>query len=1117
MDVKHAESKSAIMQAVIMQAVVRSLDELPVHSSSSSSLSSVSRLSSSYASLCSSSSSSSVPLAPPVPVDVAVPRAVPPVVPNLFARREEAKCSEAVRQFAMKFGLPTPTELGNHRRIMKWVPNAVKRQWRELCSVVLSRYVQADRRHDVEAKLRALVEFLLLPQQALVHAHGGRKRLERDLAAQHRRALARMSEVPSVAASAAPSSSSASSSSSSSSDAASELRPPADRDWSDEAAARAEAAKVRRAVGLIRLGYIKRAARTLAQPITAPITSDVLVAKMKELHPLSDGKAVPVLPGSAPVVICEANDSLARHLRKICNGSGPGESGMTFDHLRVLADDQTCMDGLACLMRDVLNEHLDPRFKEYLLASRGLGIEKGGGGVRPIAIGEAVYRAAVSYVLYPAMSDAAQILQPVNLGCGTEGGAEIVVACVQHFLRTRDVGVFVGDFQNAFNTVSRQRMMQELFAQPKLGKLWRVAHWAYSQPSLVMVRDRQGELVTVVRSEQGVRQGDPLASLLFCLAVAGVYKTAAAAGKDVVPLAFMDDIHLMGAPEEVMKSAAVLEAEGVKIGLTLRAEKSKFVIYRSSVDLSASVVGWLGRRKVQMFTNDARDDAAVAEILGVPVSEDSKAVAKEVKKVVAGQRVFFDSLLHTAMPTMLAMLMLRISGVPRMNYLVRCSPVECVQEGAKEFDQMVMETAVTKLQIPNDEVDAAKIRLAMPVSPIGGGLRSAAATAPEAYLASQAQAAPFLQKLTKQAGPAPGSPSHVALVAAVASVLSAAPAVQEEVKEGKELKEEVDAVAADAKDGVRSLLPPGRDASARVVSFWQFFSQNKEKISGLQRKLTGIREERELKQEEVKLSPAQMALFRSSKKQGANAWCSDIPGPDTSLLSDAHYITAMRLHLGLPLSAVLPVSCACGKSVSVAGYHLLHCNTFRGNSVSVRHHRLVQVLALHARRAGAVVEVEKLVDEDGQRIDLLLHFADRSLMVDVTVRNPAAPSIVGRAAGDEKAAARAAEADKARVYEGAARRAGHRLITFTVDVTGALSEAAQLLIDDVVRHYQEGVAMDPDELDPMFRQRLVMDVACALQRGNGDVVASGLMCARAAESGRVGGRGRWRLGGVRAA
>jgi hypothetical protein len=337
----------------------------------------------------------------------------------------------------------------------------------------------------------------------------------------------------------------------------------------------------------------------------------------------------------------------------------------------------------------------------------------------------------------------------------------------------------------------------------------------------------------------------------------------------------------------------------------------------------------------------------------------------------------------------------------------------------------------------------------------------------------------------------------------LSAVFPAAPAISEDVKEGKEEKKQ-----DDSKEGIRSLLPPGASADACVHSFWKFFAQHKEAAAGLQRKLTSMREQRELKQVEEKLSPAQMALFRSSSKAGANAWCTDIPSPESSVLPDAHFITAMRLHLGLPLSAVLPVQCACGASVSVAGYHLLHCNNFRGNSISVRHHRLVQVLASHARRAGAVVEVEKLIDEDGHRMDLLLHFPDRSIMVDVTVRNPAASSVVGRAAGDEKAVARAAEADKKKVYEHVARRAGHRLVTFEVDVTGALSAEAQLLVDDVVRHYQESMAMEEDERDVHFRQRLVMDMACSLQRGNGDVVASGLMCARAAENGPLG-RGRW--------
>ena len=147
-----------------------------------------------------------------------------------------------------------------------------------------------------------------------------------------------------------------------------------------------------------------------------------------------------------------------------------------------------------------------------------------------------------------------------------------------------------------------------------------------------------------------------------------------------------------------------------------------------------------------------------------------------------------------------------------------------------------------------------------------------------------------------------------------------------------------------------------------------------------------------------------------------------------------------------------------------------------------------------------------MVDEDGRRIDLEVHFAESSSMVDVTVRDPTAAGVVRRAAAEAGAAARDAEADKEKVYGRLARAAGRRLFTFTMDVTGALSESAQQLVDLVVRHYQDG----EEEPDPSFRQRLSMDLACALQRGNGDVVASGLASARAAESGRLGGVGRKR-------
>jgi hypothetical protein len=145
-----------------------------------------------------------------------------------------------------------------------------------------------------------------------------------------------------------------------------------------------------------------------------------------------------------------------------------------------------------------------------LLEARLLPVAKPNGrGVRPIAIGEVWYRLAALRAL-AACPNAGRCLAPLKLAVGISGGSQIV----GHALRagmTADPGCTTVqvDWQNAFNTVRRERMLAAV-AQLCPALLPMVA-WAYSPHSRLLVQHSE----EVVRSQSGVRQGDPLRPLLF--------------------------------------------------------------------------------------------------------------------------------------------------------------------------------------------------------------------------------------------------------------------------------------------------------------------------------------------------------------------------------------------------------------------------------------------------------------------------------------------------------------------------------------------------------------------------------------------------------------------------
>ena len=58
---------------------------------------------------------------------------------------------------------------------------------------------------------------------------------------------------------------------------------------------------------------------------------------------------------------------------------------------------------------------------------------------------------------------------------------------------------------------------------PTLKPIWRLSHWAYRQSSPLLIMDN-GKYVDTILSEEGVKQGDTLGSLLFALSMQRLYR-----------------------------------------------------------------------------------------------------------------------------------------------------------------------------------------------------------------------------------------------------------------------------------------------------------------------------------------------------------------------------------------------------------------------------------------------------------------------------------------------------------------------------------------------------------------------------------------------------------------
>src|SRR5690349_19876846 len=90
------------------------------------------------------------------------------------------------------------------------------------------------------------------------------------------------------------------------------------------------------------------------------------------------------------------------------------------------------------------------------------------------------------------------------------------------------------------------------------------------------------------------------------------------------------------------------------------------------------------------------------------------------------------------------MAILRLSTVPKMNYLTRTMRPDVLRSAAEQFDRSVLDTARNKLRLPDSSTDEAKLSLTLPIREGGFGLRSMTRVSPAAYWSALAQAAPEL-------------------------------------------------------------------------------------------------------------------------------------------------------------------------------------------------------------------------------------------------------------------------------------------------------------------------------------------------------------------------------------
>ena len=90
----------------------------------------------------------------------------------------------------------------------------------------------------------------------------------------------------------------------------------------------------------------------------------------------------------------------------------------------VLLEDDVCVDGLRCLIEDIVNDGLDNASRQLLLHCRLIAIPKNGPGLRPIAMGESFFKLACLFCLDQVMDQLVAFFEPLQVAVGSKAGLE---------------------------------------------------------------------------------------------------------------------------------------------------------------------------------------------------------------------------------------------------------------------------------------------------------------------------------------------------------------------------------------------------------------------------------------------------------------------------------------------------------------------------------------------------------------------------------------------------------------------------------------------------------------------------------------------------------------------
>jgi hypothetical protein len=204
-----------------------------------------------------------------------------------------------------------------------------------------------------------------------------------------------------------------------------------------------------------------------------------------------------------------------------------------------------------------------------------------------------------------------------NQFASSKGGAEVLSVSLRGFLQNKGNCIISLDFNNAFNSISRDLFLKALLHDAP--SLYRFFYGLYSCD--IMVVSSGNNVFTL---SEGGAQGDPAMPALFSLALFHIARLAGPVPANIIVGKYLDDVSI-GCSVESLPDAihwySNFVSVAAKYGLVINNSKTK-LLTRSSVNAGM----WLGGR--------VNLDCEVFDILGVPFCDDNDLLCRSLASLL---------------------------------------------------------------------------------------------------------------------------------------------------------------------------------------------------------------------------------------------------------------------------------------------------------------------------------------------------------------------------------------------------------------------------------------------------------------------------------------------------